>query len=711
MAITPIAAKQTDWKASSTTAGLASLYLMPDGSVWAGREGQKRGQLGEAYQIEAGGTKNTVLLPYPSYIAMPGDDTPAPSARAIRADADGKIWVAESSYGLLYRIDPGKLSSGRGQAEIVYQSPDGRKGGGVPFQFGGLAFQPKSPATGNKDLVWVCEQNHGMLYAFDAAAAPGSAPLVELQLKQDKVVWLTSPILQPGVEPVLWLLLVDYQTTKAIGAASQLVSVPAKVGVKVSDCKFTAAPQAMSMALRDRALYLGDSKGRVHRVDTSALGRSLQMLATLDAPALLLHMAVDGGGYLWVANAVAKGMLYVLSPSGEMMAALSLSRGATDVLPGELVWNAKDDTVLVADVGDNGRVMQVTLEGVPIGPVGPDGKAHYTISANPEHGTTKPGAVFAAPDGIKLEARSTLNDKPPIAIAVSLRVDPAEAGGHLGADGLRRNVLIPAAGYALKDLTAGDKGIQVKLIVSGRGLEDKVVFVGDIHAPTTSVSFDPKGPLRIVQGQTVRSSENVIVTTSPNDGRSIEVTIGAGAYFGNEANPESNRKVASGMHLPDITAGKIAGPVLVTAKSDEASSPLVVDVVPLPKTIYSNIQGNVHITHFAQAIGAMAFMVQGYKELDNAESGEVPVPFWPVRVEIAKESYDLGIRFKDTGKPNSTQVREFVTNEKGVATLPPDSMTVPMVFGPVTLEYQAAVDLQGNFMDKVKKTATFYIIA
>ncbi|VEB42199.1 Uncharacterised protein [Chromobacterium violaceum] len=68
----------------------------------------------------------------------------------------------------------------------------------MPFQFGGLAFQPKSPATGNKDLVWVCEQNHGMLYAFDAAAAPGSAPLVELQLKQDKVVWLTSPILQPA---------------------------------------------------------------------------------------------------------------------------------------------------------------------------------------------------------------------------------------------------------------------------------------------------------------------------------------------------------------------------------------------------------------------------------------------------------------------------------------------------------------------------------
>ncbi|VEB42200.1 Uncharacterised protein [Chromobacterium violaceum] len=105
---------------------------------------------------------------------------------------------------------------------------------------------------------------------------------------------------------MLWLLLVDYQTTKAIGAASQLVSVPAKVGVKVSDCKFTAAPQAMSMALRDRALYVGDSKGRVHRVDTSSLGRSLQTLATLDAPALLLHMAVDGGGYLWVANAVAK---------------------------------------------------------------------------------------------------------------------------------------------------------------------------------------------------------------------------------------------------------------------------------------------------------------------------------------------------------------------------------------------------------------------
>ncbi|WP_434628308.1 hypothetical protein [Chromobacterium sp. CV08] len=711
MAIVPVPAKQTDWKLPVATASLASLCSMPDGSVWVGREGQKQGLPGEVYQVEASGTKNTVLLPYPSYVPEPGNNNPAPWPQAICADAGGKLWVAESYYGIVYRIDPGKLAEGKGQAEIFYQSANGHVQGGSPIQFGGLAFQAKSAATGDKDLIWVTDHNRGTLYAFDAAAERNAAPLVQLQLNQDKVVALTAPVLQQGANPVLWLLLIDYQAPIGMptGAATRLISVPAKIGVKQGDCVSTAFPYAQSLAMRGKTLYAGDMRGTVRVVDITAPARMPQPFATVGQSMSILHLAVDGGGYLWAGNSQDQGLLYALTPRGDIAAAFSLSKGAAEPCPGALVWNARDDTILVADIGDNGRVMQVAMDGGPLGPIGPDGKAHYTISATPETGTTKPEGVFASPGGIKLQAKSTQEGNAPVAAGVQLRVEPADSGGHLGGDGLHRAAAIPIGGYMLTDLTAGTKSVPLQLIAGGRGLEDKVVFTGSIHVPTASIKFEPAGPLRVLQGDSIGSSENVTVRTDPDDGRQVHATIDAGAYFGTAEHPETTRPVNSGAHLPDITAGKTAGMFTLKVKSDDAEGTLNIEVVAVPKSIRCNFSGSLHNVHLASQLSAISFTVRGFKELDKPDSNSVTVPKWPIRVLIADESFKHGVHFPDNSRPNGTRERRLTTDEHGEAHLAPEEMVIPKGLGSITLEFQAAVDLRGNFTDEVRANQSFTV--
>ncbi|AUH51668.1 hypothetical protein CXB49_13010 [Chromobacterium sp. ATCC 53434] len=686
---------------------------MPDGSVWVGREGQAQGLPGEVYQVEAAGTKNTVLLPYPSYIKTPDKNNPAPWPKAICADASGKLWVAESFYGIVYRIDPSKLSGSKGQAEIFYQGVNGHVEGGSPFQFGGLAFQPKSAATGGKDLIWVSEHNRGMVYAFDAAAELGAAPLVQLSLGQGKVKALMAPVLQQGANPTLWLLLVDYQTVIGgkTGGATMLISVPAKAGVKPEECKSSALPYAQSLAIRNNTLYAGDMLGTIRTIDAGSATRAPQAFATLETPASILHLAVDGGGYLWAADSQAKGLLYALTPKGEVAAAFSLSKGSTEVRPGALVWYAKDDSILVVDGDDNGRVMQVAMDGGPLGPIGPDGKANYTVSATPDTGTAAPGGVFVAPGGIKLQAKSTQTGNAPVAAGVHLRVEPDDSGGHMGGDGLHRNAAIPVAGYMLTDLTAGDKPNELKLIAGGRGLDDKAVFIGTTHVATTSIKFDPPGPLRVLQGDSISSSERVRLSTDLNDGRMVDVAIGDGAFFGTETHPEAKRSVKDGALLPDITAGKIAGKVMVTATSDKAVGKLEVEVVPVPRSIGCNFTGTLHNTHLASQLGKITFGVRGYKELDKPDSEHVLITNWRIRVLIGDESFKQGVRFPDNTLTNGTKERLIMSDDSGIASLPPEEMVIPGSVGTLVLEFQAAVDLRGDFTTEVRASQPIIVIA
>lgn len=650
MNVIKMQAHQSDCKVTaSPSAALGSLVAASDGTFWAADYEQASGAQSHVYHFSAeGGLISTVKMPQ-----LAGSSSYTPQVQTLIMVKE-TLWMADYSSGIIYRYDT-RNASAENTVEMVYISPTPTP----RVQFWGLAYQITSIDTG---LIWVNEVNSGTLFALNAAspaiasASQNPAKLVTLNITAGSAKSPRDMIFDhQGF--YLWMIVADENTP----SASVVQRIPAMQSVAVKDIKTFPVAGALSLSPGETSLCIGTVSGEIYALDIDHLDAYPRLLATLPkgsktqrAP-VIDYLTQDAANYIWAVDTNEGGELYEITPEGQTVAQYTLNGAAHSVIPGCILWSDKNDTLYIADMLSNGRVIAVT----PFSTIDRRGKATYTLSAKPSHGTTDAGKPFAPFTLTVASTRSSFGLPTRVVLSVH---DSPEAGAEFPLVGKQLNVSVPATGYPAAMLIAGPHAGNITVYARGRGLADEVIYTGSIREGVNNLSITGLPKQRTVPHGLFDLTASRVILTPDDPIREIALKIDS-ATDAQFANGRQVSLVHSGQPIPNIHAGKKAGNVIVTAETGGKHQSITLQVVPYPVKMNPPDWGTIHRIGFHRKLEEGAFTLYGHATDDDTSSPLIPVA-----------GAELTLHLEDSGHVEflggATRFKAvLITNERGIASM------------------------------------------
>lgn len=184
-----------------------------------------------------------------------------------------------------------------------------------------------------------------------------------------------------------------------------------------------------------------------------------------------------------------------------------------------------------------------------------------------------------------------------------------------------------------------------------------------------AIDFSPSVARTTWQGEPFPSQPAIIVSTKPNSGQMIDLSLaGPGATTDpadyNAAFVAGGQKssAVSGSPLPPVKAGKMMGPVTITAAVGTVhSDPMTWQVKPIPDRLASphpGVQEHIGFGERKEHLRDFKFKVTGNRVLGSTDPMQVvDIPDWPVRLELTETTHAefVGQGMQDRGKFLITQ--------------------------------------------------------
>lgn len=677
-------ASQKDWTVTtSTTTGLCTQVLDSTGNLWVADYSQDHDKNGNVYCFDKDGKLlSTLSLPQP---AGPTSFTPQAQTLLIVKDL---LWMADFALGIIYRFNTkAPISGGKAVADMVYISP--AVTGSMPrVQFWGLASQPASVETGSIDLIWFDDINSGTLFAIDAgskaitSSSANPAPLVNLNIVF-KYAKSARDIIYDEKNRVLWIVV----RNESSPSECVLQRVPAKTSVKSSEIKTIPIEGALSLAMFKSTLAVGTDDGKIYTLGLTDADPAPLMLVELPKGTLtsntpiIDYLTLDAAEHIWAVDTNEQGELYEITPDGQLVTQYKLQDTSNKTLPGSILWSPERDTFYIADQQLNGRVMIVT----PPAPIDASGKASYTLTAQPDNGTTEPSHLFKS---FNLTAKSTSSGNPGVFVNAILTVHGTAPATAQFADGRGElPVSIPVSGYKVDTLKAGPNAGTITVHAKSRGLADQTLYTGKVNSVVTNLKITAPNKTGVLAQQNFNMNGSHIEITPEDLTRTITLKIdkASDAVF---AGGKTETTITSGKELPPIKAGKKAGPVTLTAEVDGKQATITLQVIPVPRVVKVTRSGSIHRTG-SKLLDIGTFNLWGYKIDEDTTSDLLPIENWKITLKL--NSISNGVKF--SGGDSEEQV-VITTDSKGQATLKNShiELYVPNNIGEFSITYSVVKD-------------------
>lgn len=697
-----LANEQHDQTVPASQGNIRNLVVAKDGTVWAADSDIGRNLEAKVYRQDATGTTvATLTLPRPA-LGKPSTNT-APKAstnvRGLYLDPTDTLWISDYTYGTIYQYKVAAVADAN--AVIYYETPVSTATTGARVQFAAIAYQP---LDGTRAYLWVLD-TQGNLVAFDTAKPKGSDPVRRITVGK-KADALQSSLVFHEEKKTLWMTAQESASGKL-----QLVGIPAATLPAEAPANMIRIDLAgQTLALDGNILYIGGTNGELWRMDLAADHAQPALIATLTAgsgPVSISSIAVDKSGYLWIVDdhfPGNDGHIYGVlpnpgkTPPAHVQINYALKARAEKAAPAVVAWHIDSannvESLYVSDQAGNGRVIRISpLPQVP--PIDKDGKPAYTLKFDPVKGTADKGAVFGAketPLGIKLHATTIKNPPADIAAAVSLQVTSSDSGVLVTLDGEARRLTTADATkpLAITDLKAAPTSAtgHAKLTAIGRGRPVvTAVYDGEVAPAINAITFSATDK-RITPQMQVFAGDPVKIVTTPETTPPAKVTVkvalegptrtpavaGDRAHFGLEPHYSTEVVVGAGAtSMGLIQAGKLAGDLTLTPSvPGHTGTPMTWRVIPVPTHMKLPATGtNLSRRHPQEALATSNFQLFGRERYDDANSAEMPVPKWKLKLTITDTSIA-----KFTGAKMSDRGATFIseTDENGSVILTPQDL-------------------------------------